>query len=340
MNAETERLESCAAALCGAAGRPRPVRIEALGGGRNNQVYRLESADGAAAVMKLYFRHDEDARDRLGHEWSFACHAWHRGVRALAEPLAMDRALHAALFAELPGRACGQTDVTASSVAQAAAFLRAINADHDAVAALPIASEACFSLAEHIATVERRLARLAAMKKEGALHRMVRDFVLCDLLPGWHAVQRALQGRAAEQGMEWHARLSEGAIILSPSDFGFHNALIDDDRIAFVDFEYAGCDDPAKLIGDFFNQVACPVSMHHLPVMLDAAAPRAEEAARARLLLPLYAVKWTAILLNDFLPTGAARRRFAMSGEEGERLAEQLAAARAKLGDLEVMLDA
>src|SRR5690606_1492036 len=40
--------------------------------------------------------------------------------------------------------------------------------------------------------------------------------------------------------------------LLSPSDFGFHNMLRrDDGSLAFIDFEYFGWDDPAKLAADF-----------------------------------------------------------------------------------------
>src|SRR4029077_9202981 len=97
-----------------------------------------------------------------------------------------------------------------------------------------------------------------------ALQAEVRDFVTRDLLPGWRAVERELQARAAGRGIAIDARLPDEAVILSPSDFGFHNALVDGGRVGFVDFEYAGRDDPAKLIGDFFNQVERPVPLRHL----------------------------------------------------------------------------
>ena len=46
--------------------------------------------------------------------------------------------------------------------------------------------------------------------------------------------------------------LEEKYQILSPSDFGFHNAILQkNNKVCFVDFEYFGWDDPAKLINDF-----------------------------------------------------------------------------------------
>jgi thiamine kinase-like enzyme len=103
---------------------------------------------------------------------------------------------------------------------------------------------------------------------------------------------------------------------LSPSDFGFHHALRDGQgRLAFVDFEYFGWDDPAKTMADFL--------LH--PAMAMTAAQRREFAAgmialfdddprlaaRARILYPWFALKWALILLNEFLPGHLRRRRFA-----------------------------
>ncbi len=62
---------------------------------------------------------------------------------------------------------------------------------------------------------------------------------------------------------------------------------------------------------------------------LDAAA-----IARCRLLLDAYQIKWTCIILNDFLPLGAARRAFADTGAWAKRCAEQLTKAEAKLAAL------
>ena len=123
---------------------------------------------------------------------------------------------------------------------------------------------------------------------------------------------------------------------LSPSDFGFHNALIDGARkLTFLDFEYAGRDDPAKLVSDFFCQPEVPVPLslhgHFIDRMAEGLGLDAAGVARCRLLLDAYQIKWTCIILNDFLPLGAARRAFADTGAWAERCAAQLAKAAAKL---------
>ncbi|MFX9699951.1 hypothetical protein ABTP10_19680, partial [Acinetobacter baumannii] len=48
------------------------------------------------------------------------------------------------------------------------------------------------------------------------------------------------------------AAIDPSARCLSPSDFGFHNAVQrPEGQIVFVDFEYFGWDDPVKLTCDF-----------------------------------------------------------------------------------------
>ena len=69
----------------------------------------------------------------------------------------------------------------------------------------------------------------------------------------------------------WSSALSPDDCCLSPSDFGFHNALVDDDgQVTFLDFEYAGRDDPAKLVSDFFCQPEIPVPLDYHATFIDA----------------------------------------------------------------------
>ena len=50
---------------------------------------------------------------------------------------------------------------------------------------------------------------------------------------------------------EFKTRLTNNRQLLSPSDFGFHNTLLTNEGLKFIDFEYFGWDDPVKLTCDF-----------------------------------------------------------------------------------------
>src|SRR5262249_22829926 len=126
---------------------------------------------------------------------------------------------------------------------------------------------------------------------------------------------------------------------VSPSDFGFHNALLGPDgTMKFIDFEYAGWDDPAKTICDFFCQPERPVPMEFWGLFHEAIARHIGDPDRLRrrveLLLPVYRLKWCCIMLNEFLPAGSQRRRFAGGDDEADRKQRQLAKVRRAAADI------
>ena len=287
-----------------------------LPGGGNNRVSLVETATGPV-LLKEYFRHAADPRDRLGAEQAFLQFAWAHGVRALPEPLACDRGAGIGIYEFLAGRKLAPGEVTAAHVDEAAAFFVAVNRHRDdpAAAALPVASEACFSLAEHLACVDRRMARLATIEPESDLHRQAAALVAERLVPAWQRVRAAV----AASGLPLDAPLAAADRVISPSDFGFHNCIATDSGLKFIDFEYAGWDDPAKTVCDFFCQPAVPVPREHFERFLAAAAEGSRDPAalreRVSLLLPVYELKWCCIMMNEFLPVGDDRRTFARGSE-------------------------
>jgi aminoglycoside phosphotransferase (APT) family kinase protein len=322
--------------LSASAGKGSVRTLSRLAGGKNNQVYRVET-DDALLVLKRYFSDPRDHRDRLGAEWDFLTHAWSRGIRAVPEPLACDRENHEGLYSFVHGRKLGASELKREHIEAAIDFVLAVNARRRAP--LASGSEACFTLAEHVATVERRVARLATLDLDAPHAKAAQHFVAAKLQPTWDAVKERLVAEARAAGLVLDQVLGPDESCLSPSDFGFHNALVDDaGKVTFLDFEYAGRDDPAKLASDFFCQPEIPVPLGYHAAFLTRLAQGLglDEAAvaRCRLLLDAYQVKWTCIILNDFLPLGAARRAFANAGAWSARCADQLAKAEAKLAGL------
>jgi hypothetical protein len=334
-----QTLLALASHLVESAGRGRANALSRLDGGKNNQVYRVATDAGDAVVLKHYFSDPRDPRDRLAAEWGFLRHTWLRGVRAVPEPLASDSTARAGLYGFVPGRKLLASEIKPHHIDAAIDFVLAVNAAPRNPEALAPASEACFSLADHIATVERRVARLATLDPDAPHVQAAQHLVDAVLLPKWSAVKARLTSDARKTGLEIGRALRPDECCLSPSDFGFHNALADDaGRVIFLDFEYAGRDDPAKLVSDFFCQPEIPVPLNYYPGFLSRLADGLEldEAGRARcrILLDAYRVKWSCIILNDFLPVGAARRSFADAGAWDIRCQKQIKKAEAKIGKI------
>ena len=105
---------------------------------------------------------------------------------------------------------------------------------------------------------------------------------------------------------------------LSPSDFGFHNALeTQSGEIFFLDFEYFGWDDPAKTVCDFLlhpGMALSPSLKLQFATSLVRGLPWSQGLReRVAAYYPLFGLKWCLILLNEFLPNQILRRRFAGS---------------------------
>jgi hypothetical protein len=316
-------LQATAKALLSQVGIAEVPKLQRITGGSNNRVFRLD-AGGCSFCLKVYFRHAADSRDRLRTEFDFASFAWSKGLRGLPQPLAFDAALGAGLFEFVAGRKLAPAEVDAPAVSELIAFHRALNRhrDHPDAQALPPASDSCFSVADNIACIDRRLGRLTAIHADSALERDALQIVRERLAPACSRAKSALIRGAERQDQT--VSLAQPERWLSVSDIGFHNALrANTGKIRLLDFEYAGWDDPAKTIADLFGQPEVPVPMAFFEPSLSAvagdfAAPE-RMRARARLLLPLHRLKWCCIVLNEFLPVGGDRRAFAADGEERER---------------------
>ena len=106
------------------AGLPREFHLAGLPGGGNNRVYRLDCG-GSPLLLKAYFHHPDDPRDRLAAEFAFSRFAWDHGLRCIPQPLARDDRNHLGLYEFIDGRALAAAEIGADAVDQAAAFFSA-----------------------------------------------------------------------------------------------------------------------------------------------------------------------------------------------------------------------
>ncbi len=334
--------QAAAARLLDSAGLTAGAGLRRLAGGGNNQVFELGGRDGRY-LMKLYFQHPGDPRDRLASEYQFLRYAWAAGLRRLPRPVAQDPEGRAALYQFLEGRRPLAGEVDRQAVAQALEFFLALNRNrHDARAqALPPASEACFSLRDHLACVERRLMRLKALEPGEPLRAQARELATGPLVQAWGRTRAAVLAGAARLGWSMDEPLAQEERRLSPSDFGFHNALMaPDGRLSFIDFEYAGWDDPVKAVCDFFSAPDPAAPRRHFAWFAAGALaglPRPDwHQERARLVWPVHWLKWCCLILGEFLCMENRRRGFAGLGPASDpaRLAGQLVKARAALAAL------
>lgn len=311
-----------------------PTDIHALAGGGNNRLFKVD-APGGPVVLKRYFRHSGDQRNRLDSEYRFSEFLWKRGVHCIPEPLARDDSSGTGVYRYVDGNMIKPTDVADQHVNTVLSFLSKINEWHRDVEALTVAnaSEACFTLEHHLALVQQRVQRLLNLPHVEGTQGKAADLVSGRLLPVWNSVHSECLRRVKETKQDLEEPLTVAERILSPSDLGFHNALQTPQGLVFHDFEYAGWDDPAKTVCDFFCQIAVPMPISYWREVSCGVAQLTQSPEkillRMAVLLPVYRVKWVCIALNHFLAVDGERRRFAKGNEEMHfaaqlRLAENL----------------
>ena len=91
-------------------------------------------------------------------------------------------------------------------------------------------------------------------------------------------------------------------IVFSAGDFGIHNSLSTKDGLYFIDFEYCGQDDLAKVLSDFLLNPSNSVFQPYFPSFIEAALEHfnVKDLYAMENLFELYKIRWSLILLNDF----------------------------------------
>jgi hypothetical protein len=249
----------------------KPVGAMEWVGGGGNS--RIYKLAGGYAG-KSYFQ-----QNRLAVEFPAMQFMWQHGIRCIPQPIAADEKI--AVYEFIDGAKPVPNEADIHAAVNFLNQLRGLSGD------LPNAAEACFSVGEIIANIESRFARLAGTE------------VIHEFQPLLDRVRQTPDSPAEER-------------ILSPSDFGFHNALRrPDGSLVFLDFEYFGWDDPAKLVCDFLLHPAMDLPEELKRRFYRGFVTNKNLAKRVETVYPLFGLKWITIMLNEFLPEDLQRRRFA-----------------------------
>jgi hypothetical protein len=315
-------LDAAVSALAGA----EVVALGPVKGGGNNRVYRVELSDGSLCAAKCYPSQEEDPRDRLGVEFGALSFLADQGVgAALPQPLAADREAGIALYEWIEGEAVAANDPAARRPGDVDQALELLAKLHDLRLApgakdLPPGSDPCFSGADLVAGIAGRRIRLGEVA-EG--NNSLQAFLSGKFDPALEgARQRAVRNYEAA-GMNFDTAIPEPERTLSPSDFGFHNTRRrEDGSLVFLDFEYFGWDDPAKLTADILLHPGMVLSAEEAAEFRKGLAEinRDDDGYEPRLvaLWPLFGLRWCLILLNEFLPERWFRRAYADGGRDRE----------------------
>lgn len=323
-----QELMDAVAELAATAGYSGPLHIERWRSSSHNRLLRV-TAGTTSLALKRYFTSPFSRRERLRAEFTFSRYAWARGLRNLPEPIAADYTRCMALYGFVDGTPPRAEEIGTAEINAAVDFVARLNVDPTGLdaRALPPALKSTVS---GVAAVEQIDARLTVLRERAVDPRVepsLRQWIEDQLVPALLAVARTVH--ALEPSPAGGDRRC-----VSPSDFGFHNALRGSDGpLIFVDFEYAGWDDPTRLVAEMFSQVELPLPASLLDPLAEGIAAvlglAGDFAARVRAYLPLLRIERCCDLLHELLPTQGRRSpstaTAALATSAGRRLALQQA---------------
>jgi hypothetical protein len=291
-----------------------PVRrLRRWMGGGNNRLYRV-TVDEHTLALKSYGLLTDPGNDRLAREFAALSFLGRHGPENVPLAVASDPAARLALYGWIDGAPVAREPGgrSATDPLEMVHFILALQnlGKHQEARDIGLAAEACLDTTELLGQIRRRIAALSDVRQEPALETFLSD----GLLPTLAGAERRLRILYRAGGLALDEALPLERRILSPSDFGFHNALRrPDGRLAFLDFEYFGWDDPVKLLADTLWHPAYRLAAVEQRCWLDGLSAPLQAAdptlsLRFDALMPLYGLRWCVILLNEFLPDRWQRR--------------------------------
>ena len=307
------------------------IGIEQVLRGGNSRIYRVRCTKGDYA-LKSYPPRTRDPRERMKTEFQALRLLKAKGCECIPDPIAADVEANTALYEWVDG--IGIENIDTEEIDAALGFIHFL---HDLAkvtesASVAAASECCLSAQDILDQVSVRVERL---RDAGKIQPELDRFLYQDLDPALEKFAAQTRDACTCDNVPIDEPLARRYRTLSPSDFGFHNALQRADRsIVFLDFEYFGWDDPVKLTSDFLWHPG--MNMSALTRLRFAQGARSlfskdpDFATRLRRHHPLFGLRWCTIMLNEFLPEGIARRCHAVGAidiEATQRI--QLSKARA-----------
>ena len=302
--------------------------IHTVGGRGNSGVYKITLHDNTKAALKIYS--NNEGHNRLNSEYNGSTLITEMGINQIPKPLTCNHDLNCAAFEWIEGKLIEHP--TKENLDQSLMLLNKLHNVRNlkVFSSFPRASAACFSGIDIELQLKRRFKKL---HEQGKMKGDVKSYIYNELEPFIEEMIVWSKEKWSEFD-DFERVLTQEDLTLSPSDFGFHNALEKESgEIIFHDFEYFGWDDPVKLIVDFSLHPGMNLDEKLLRKWFQGTFKIYGKKLLPKLLAawPLYALCWVLICLNEFLPDVWRRRTLADPSKLNEKelvLEKQLSASK------------
>jgi hypothetical protein len=302
-----------------------------IGGRGNSGVARVVMIDNSEIAIKIYS--GDEQHDRLGSEYFGYALMRDGGISNLPRPVGYCLDRKVAAYSWIYGEVIDSP--TESYIDSALEFIEELCAlsQTDTSQEFSDASAAVFS---GYSLEKQIFDRIELLQARSIKCKNLERYIEEELIP---TVDEVIKNcRSAWSGdLDYFDSLPREECVLSPSDFGIHNALRErSGKVVFLDFEYFGWDDPAKLIGDFLLHPAMTLSSTLTRKWIDGAKTIFGQTVIERMALigPMLQLCWCLILLNGYRKDINYRHRLAdqvVTENRPNQLEQQLHRSKARL---------
>ncbi len=287
--------------LCDSVSIKDPIFVEKLFGGRNNSVFLIKDSNGTKKVAKFFA---QNRTINYKREKLFLEHCQKHNLDCVPKLFASNNQDKSILVEYIEGNKISNQHICEKFIADAAQFIIDLNSSHRFFGNYYTASDACFSIKEMVTSIDYRHNLMHQDQDNLKKLSSKADIDFHEYENMWTNLKRKLQTNFDQFKI---IRMTPREIrIYSPSDFGPHNMLINSrGQLKFLDFEYAGYDDPLKLSLDFFSMPDTPISHTYFDLFWSRICPDQKfydlSYNEISLLLQIFRYKWLCITIQTGL---------------------------------------
>jgi len=285
-------------------------RLQKISGGINSNVY-VCSKESLSCVIKEYPIMERSSHDRLQSEIEFLGFASKVTVGKVPKVIGISPEERCIAMEYIEGKKMGAGDLpTKYDIEDAVRFLEDLNTEKELARKMihMQAKDGFVSITEHLLCLTERVEKMSV----GHLSIRYRDDaskVVETIKQKLEFVSEGVQNALASEKIS--NLIDSNSLRVSPSDFGFHNAIKTGSGFVFIDFEFAGWDDPAKIAVDFILQPRNPVTRQLTTVMRRLTTSQQFEHKRLYIILKILLVKWHCIIMSSLDASRASQLQLA-----------------------------
>jgi thiamine kinase-like enzyme len=212
--------------------------------GINSKVYKIK-VDKDNLVVKVY---NKKNKFRIKREKIFYDYLRSIKNNNIIKPIGFNIKFNLAIYPFIKGKKIKK--ITNNHIKELLNFLKQINKKKSIK--LPLAVDGIKNRDNHIKLCELKIDQMKKIKIDSLIKKQFMFFLKKKIIPKFDKIKMNYYKQKTFNLKK--NNLLKNDMIVSPSDFGFHNIIQSNNKFYFLDFEYAGLDDPIKLICDFYCQ--------------------------------------------------------------------------------------